>query len=105
MKNCSICFENITEEKLIKTDCNHCFHKKCMNEWLKIKNNCPLCRRKVNEEEEIELPNIQPLIRQQAIERIVENYERFTNLNILNTLFQNRLDRQNEEFRRHFSIE
>jgi hypothetical protein len=111
--NCSICFENITEEKLMKTNCNHCFHNNCMTEWLKIKNSCPLCRKKVETESDsldIQIPEIQPLRRQQRINTpisrsFVERYDRFTNWGILGRLFKNRLDRQNEEFRRHFNIE
>lgn len=25
--------------------CNHIFHKKCINQWLRTKDMCPLCRR------------------------------------------------------------
>jgi hypothetical protein len=31
------------KKKIIKTHCNHHFHKKCISQW--NKNNCPLCRK------------------------------------------------------------
>jgi hypothetical protein len=40
---CSICLEKCSTETLF-TDCNHTFHKKCLTQWLKIKNTCPNCR-------------------------------------------------------------
>jgi hypothetical protein len=38
---CPICLLDNTD---FKTKCNHYFHKKCLDEWLKIKPICPLCR-------------------------------------------------------------
>lgn len=38
---CSICLE---ESPDVITQCNHQFHKSCLDEWLKIRTNCPLCR-------------------------------------------------------------
>jgi len=29
-------------------DCNHAFHKHCIDEWIKNNNKCPLCRSKWN---------------------------------------------------------
>ena len=40
--NCSICLEQNPEHKMI--NCGHSFHKKCIDEWIKIKPICPLCR-------------------------------------------------------------
>jgi len=40
---CSICFDN-KKKSYIKTPCNHIFCKKCINEWMNIKNSCPYCR-------------------------------------------------------------
>ena len=49
--DCSICLEKYKKnDKCIKLDCSHIFHKKCLNEWFKNRIdkskelNCPLCR-------------------------------------------------------------
>jgi hypothetical protein len=43
---CNICCEDyITGQyKRILPSCNHIFHKKCVDKWLKTKSNCPICR-------------------------------------------------------------
>ena len=43
---CNICFENynIGQYKRVLPECKHCFHKKCVDKWLKTKSNCPICR-------------------------------------------------------------
>tara|TARA_Y100000389_G_scaffold27418_1_gene23520 strand:- start:2230 stop:2877 length:648 start_codon:yes stop_codon:yes gene_type:complete len=51
---CSICLDEITETSQISTlECNHPFHKECIEEWIKVSKNkentqelwsCPLCR-------------------------------------------------------------
>ena len=43
---CSICLDN-KKTNYIKTPCNHIFCKKCINEWIEIKNSCPNCRCKI----------------------------------------------------------
>lgn len=40
---CSICLDQ-NEEEWVKTKCEHKFHKKCIEEWYKIKDKCPICR-------------------------------------------------------------
>ena len=42
---CSICFDNINNEEIKKLECGHIFHKKCINDWLKINPICPYCRK------------------------------------------------------------
>ena len=42
---CSICLENISECDTKSLNCNHSFHKNCINTWLREQNNCPLCRK------------------------------------------------------------
>jgi hypothetical protein len=49
--DCSICCDKVKKAEFIRElNCNHIFHKKCIDNWLKycIKNNeyinCPLCR-------------------------------------------------------------
>ena len=43
---CNICFDDyiIGQYKRTLPSCNHCFHKKCVDKWLKSKSNCPICR-------------------------------------------------------------
>jgi hypothetical protein len=45
-EKCIICFEQykVNELKRIIPVCNHIFHKKCIDKWLKSKSNCPICR-------------------------------------------------------------
>ena len=42
---CCICLDNlyITDISIAVLDCNHEFHKKCLEKWLEIKQICPLC--------------------------------------------------------------
>lgn len=40
---CSICLDDILID-VIKTKCNHYFHKECLKEW-DLNNGCPNCRR------------------------------------------------------------
>lgn len=46
---CSICLDVVENNELIKLiNCNHVFHKYCINEWKKINNTCPLCRKNIS---------------------------------------------------------
>jgi hypothetical protein len=43
---CNICLENLRVGEYKRTlPCNHEFHKKCVDKWMKIYNNCPMCRK------------------------------------------------------------
>ncbi len=45
---CAICHCNYTINEYKRTlDCNHNFHKKCIDKWLKMNLNCPLCRKDI----------------------------------------------------------
>ncbi|XP_023003552.1 E3 ubiquitin-protein ligase RHA2B-like isoform X1 [Cucurbita maxima] len=46
---CAVCLSEFEEgEKVRKLQCNHTFHKDCLDNWLKLCfATCPLCRRKV----------------------------------------------------------
>lgn len=49
---CTVCMENIKSESMIKNlKCNHKFHPKCINEWLKRKLICPMCKSRVEVKE------------------------------------------------------
>lgn len=44
---CSICQENYTEhdqKHLLKLECGHIFHKRCILHWMKANAECPVCR-------------------------------------------------------------
>lgn len=45
-ENCLICMENYNygQFKRLLPNCKHCFHKKCIDKWLKKKSSCPVCR-------------------------------------------------------------
>ena len=43
---CSICMEAMNDSSKVRTlpNCNHKFHTKCINQWLRFNSGCPLCR-------------------------------------------------------------
>ena len=41
---CSICIDEINKNKITLKNCNHTFHKKCIDSWLKKNSSCPICR-------------------------------------------------------------
>jgi len=48
-ENCTICLDKLydtnTNKKVIQLiGCNHCFHKKCLNNLILFSTNCPMCR-------------------------------------------------------------
>ena len=47
--SCLICMENYKENeyKRILPLCNHVYHKKCIDKWLKTTATCPVCRTKL----------------------------------------------------------
>ena len=45
---CSVCLEEFKEDDIIKKlNCNHIFHKDCLEPWLNNNRNCPLCRQNI----------------------------------------------------------
>lgn len=49
-KNCSICLDIIDKKDEFKTECNHYFHKDCINRWDESNfsgNKCPNCRQQI----------------------------------------------------------
>jgi len=43
--SCIICFNNIPEDKLCRTNCNHIYCKECLHTWFdRGKVECPMCR-------------------------------------------------------------
>lgn len=45
-ETCFICIDQYKCNELKRTlpSCKHCFHKKCIDKWLKKKASCPICR-------------------------------------------------------------
>ena len=47
-ESCSVCLEDFKEGDTIKKlNCNHIFHKDCLEPWLNENNNCPMCRQNI----------------------------------------------------------
>jgi E3 ubiquitin-protein ligase ATL6/9/15/31/42/55 len=45
---CSICQENECD---MITECNHNFHRRCLNRWLERRQTCPVCRHILSSED------------------------------------------------------
>ncbi len=44
-ETCSICLDHYSRrEGVRKSNCNHTFHKKCIDKWYKQNDSCPICR-------------------------------------------------------------
>lgn len=45
-EDCSICLSPFSpnDECRRMVNCQHCFHRECVDRWLKVKLHCPLCR-------------------------------------------------------------
>jgi hypothetical protein len=48
LETCAICFETSTNP----LKCGHCFHKECLEKWLKY-NSCPVCRKPIDEKKAV----------------------------------------------------
>lgn len=46
---CSICLEAIEPEKILALDCNHSYHRDCIQKWVETKPECCLCRAPIPE--------------------------------------------------------
>eukprot|EP00834_Sanchytrium_tribonematis_P005542 NODE_343_length_9136_cov_0.948656.p3 type:complete len:385 gc:universal NODE_343_length_9136_cov_0.948656:5063-3909(-) len=52
---CGICLEELREEsqgyqllnRIMRAPCDHVFHERCLQEWLKVKLQCPTCRKEL----------------------------------------------------------
>ena len=50
-EDCSICLEKLYDQEnnkeIISLECNHLFHKECVDPWIINNRNCPLCKRNI----------------------------------------------------------
>lgn len=83
---CSICYENIVENKKI-LKCGHIFHKNCIDSWTKINPICPYCRSFLAEDfsckriRKIFSLNCKIIINEETFKKIIINtYFPFTNI-------------------------
>jgi hypothetical protein len=47
---CSVCLEELSSPdgaELLRMDCSHLYHQRCILPWLEKRNSCPTCRREV----------------------------------------------------------
>ena len=51
-RDCSICLEKLYSN-IIRLNCNHYFHEKCINDWQRRNNNCPICRARIMKVEHV----------------------------------------------------
>ena len=50
---CIICFDDLEEKEIGRMiNCEHIFHKECINQWLNVKQTCPCCRTSIKKEDE-----------------------------------------------------
>lgn len=45
---CSICLDDLDDKELYELNCNHIFHRECIQRWLMTSTICPLCRAHVD---------------------------------------------------------
>ena len=51
-RDCSICLEKLYNN-IIRLNCNHYFHERCINDWQRRNNNCPICRARIVKIEQV----------------------------------------------------
>ena len=77
-EECVICLEDETND-WVRLNCNHFFHKKCINLWLKDKSTCPLCVKNVyqyeKEEKDEKIINIQNVQDVQDVQDVQEDIQ------------------------------
>lgn len=43
-EECSICYNELSQQDTYELTCNHKFHKDCITRWIRTNPTCPLCR-------------------------------------------------------------
>ena len=84
--NCSICTDDlkikpkkwcVKNNKDIKTlECNHQYHRECIDTWLENHNTCPLCRQEVKTVSEITVSSNERNIERNNGRNLERNLER-----------------------------
>lgn len=46
-EDCCICYDK-SQDSFYKLECNHFFHKSCIDKWFKKNMSCPMCRNVVS---------------------------------------------------------
>uniref|UniRef100_A0A674J080 RING-type domain-containing protein n=1 Tax=Terrapene triunguis TaxID=2587831 RepID=A0A674J080_9SAUR len=50
LPRCVVCFSDFEARQLLRVlPCNHEFHAKCVDKWLKANRTCPICRADASE--------------------------------------------------------
>jgi len=48
-KECPICLEEFKpDDEVYKLECNHNYHKSCLDTWFVRQNSCPMCKKNIN---------------------------------------------------------
>jgi hypothetical protein len=58
INKCSICHNDLLNNNIVITKCNHKFHFSCLNKWKKKNNSCPLCRKALENDNITKLNNV-----------------------------------------------
>lgn len=49
-EECIICLDEV-EKEWRELECHHRYHKKCIEDWIKVKAKCPLCMKHIHDKE------------------------------------------------------
>ena len=84
VSSCTICMEEISNDKIVTTRCNHHFCQECFWNWCKMNNSCPNCRKElIDKDRKAELELINLLERRKEIRNEVQElYEECDDVNI-----------------------
>jgi len=73
---CCICYEDIKNEEITTTNCEHFFCEKCLLDWIKKTKSeitCPLCRSEITEYEKNDIKNKLVIINRENISQYRTN--------------------------------
>lgn len=70
---CIVCFNDVPNDKAVRTVCSHVFCKKCLNKWLRHNHTCPLCRTELREPTPQTVNDIETLANQFIMDLVHNN--------------------------------